>query len=51
MSIDERIGILLRAARRAELEGNERVARALRRMAAEARPIVPLDTPAPLPTH
>jgi len=44
MTIDERIGFLLRAARRAELEGNERAARALRRMADEARPLVPVDS-------
>jgi hypothetical protein len=39
MTMDERIRFLLRAATRAEDEGNERVARNFRRMAEEARPI------------
>lgn len=43
MKTEERIGFLLRAARRAELEGNDRVARAFRRMADEARPLSPID--------
>jgi hypothetical protein len=38
MTMDERIRFLLRAATRAEDEGNERVARNFRRMAEEARP-------------
>lgn len=40
MSVEERIRYLLRAALRAEGEGNSRVARSLRRMAEEARPTV-----------
>jgi hypothetical protein len=39
MTMDERIRFLLRAATRAEGEGNERVARNFRRMAEEARPV------------
>lgn len=39
MSMDERIRFLLRAATRAEGEGDERSARNLRRMAEEARPL------------
>lgn len=39
MSVEERIRYLLRAAVRAEREGSERAARALRRMAEEARPL------------
>lgn len=39
MSLELRIQYLLRAAARAEAEGQERVARALRRMADEARPL------------
>ena len=39
MTVDERIRFLLRAARRAEGEGNERIARLFRRMADEARPL------------
>jgi len=39
MSVDERIRILLRAATRAEGEGDDRVARILRRRAEEARPL------------
>ena len=39
MTMDERIRFLLRAATRAEDEGNERVARNFRRMAEDARPI------------
>lgn len=39
MSVEERIRYLLRAAMRAEQEGAERTARALRRMAEEARPL------------
>ena len=35
MSFDERVQHILRAAERAEQEGNERVARSLRRMAAD----------------
>jgi len=38
MSVEERIRYLLRAALRAEYEGDSRVARTLRRMAEEARP-------------
>lgn len=37
--IEERIRYLRRAASRAEVEGNLRVARILRRMAAEAVPV------------
>ena len=39
MSIDERIRYLLRAATRAEDEGDVRVARLYRRMAQEAQPV------------
>jgi len=39
MSMDERIRFLLRAATRAEVEGDERIARIFRRMAEEARPL------------
>lgn len=39
MSVEERIGFLLKAAGRAEREGAVRAARALRRMAEEARPL------------
>lgn len=39
MTVDERIRFLLRAATRAEDEGNERVARNFRRMAEDARPV------------
>lgn len=39
MSMDERIRFLLRAATRAEGEGDERIARIFRRMAEEARPL------------
>ena len=39
MTMDERIRFLLRAATRAEDEGNERIARNFRRMAEEARPV------------
>jgi hypothetical protein len=39
MTVDERIRFLLRAATRAEDEGNERMARNFRRMAEDARPI------------
>jgi len=39
MTMEERIGYLLRAASRAEDEGDPRVALALRRMAEEARPL------------
>jgi len=39
MSSEERIGFLLRAAERAESEGEVRVARSLRRMAEEAHPL------------
>jgi hypothetical protein len=39
MTMDERIRFLLRAATRAEDEGNERVARNFRRMAEDARPV------------
>ncbi len=45
MTIEERIRYLLHAAGRAEQEGAERVARSLRRMAEEARP---LEVPSPL---
>ena len=41
MSVDERIRYLMQAALRAEREGSERVARSLRRMAEEARPLDP----------
>ncbi len=41
MSIEERIHYLLQAAMRAEDEGESRIAQALRRMAAEARPVGP----------
>lgn len=39
MSMDERIRFLLRAANRAEGDGDTRVARLYRRMAEEARPV------------
>ena len=39
MSMDERVRFLLRAATRAEVEGDERAARIFRRMAEEARPL------------
>ena len=39
MSMDERIRYLLRAATRAEGEGDLRIARIFRRMAEEARPL------------
>lgn len=39
MSMDERIWFLLRAATRAEGEGDRRIARIFRRMAEEARPL------------
>jgi len=39
MSMDERIRFLLRAASRAEGDGDERAARIFRRMAEEARPL------------
>ncbi|MBW3535223.1 MAG: hypothetical protein KY453_08425 [Gemmatimonadetes bacterium] len=46
MGIEDRIRYLLRAARRAEIEGDDRVAQALRRMADEAGPAGPaLDLP------
>ena len=45
MSADEGIRILLRAASRAEGEGDERVARILRRRAREARPVDGWDLP------
>lgn len=40
MSVEDRIRYLLRAALRAEREGAERAARALRQMAEDARPLV-----------
>lgn len=39
MTVDERIRFLLRAATRAEGEGDLRVARSFRRMAEDARPL------------
>lgn len=39
MTMDERIRFLLRAATRAEGEGDQRIARIFRRMAEEARPL------------
>lgn len=39
MSMEERVRFLLRIARRAEGEGNERAAGLFRRMADEARPL------------
>jgi hypothetical protein len=39
MTMDDRVRFLLRAATRAEDEGNERVARNFRRMAEDARPV------------
>lgn len=39
MTVDERIRFLLRAATRAQSEGNERIARNFRRMAEDARPV------------
>jgi len=47
MSMDERIRILLRVATRAEGEGDDRVARILRRRAEESRPL-DVDIPAEL---
>jgi len=38
MNNDERIGFLLRAAARAERDGNHRIAGVFRRMAEDARP-------------
>ena len=49
MNFDERIGFLLRAAARAERDGDARVASALRRMADEARPFEPRDADGVLP--
>ncbi len=43
MSVDERIGYLLRAACRADGEGNARMADVLRRMAREALPVGEVD--------
>lgn len=40
MNVEERVRYLLRAALRAEGEGDRQVARALRRMAEEALPVV-----------
>ncbi len=40
MSIEQRVRYILDAAARAEREGHERAARALRRMAEETRPLV-----------
>jgi len=40
MTVEERIRYLLHAAVRAEQEGAEKVARSLRRMAEEARPLI-----------
>ena len=40
MSLDDRIRYLLKAATRAEGEGQTRIAQTLRRMAEEARPLV-----------
>lgn len=39
MGMEERVRFLLRAARRAENEGDERIAHAFRRMAEESRPL------------
>ncbi len=39
MSVEERIRFLMRAAQRAEREGSARVARSLRLMAEQARPL------------
>lgn len=39
MSVEDRVKFLLRIARREEGEGNERMARLFRRMAAEAQPL------------
>jgi len=39
MSMDERIRFLLRAATRAEGEGDQRIARIFRRVAEDARPL------------
>ena len=44
MSMDERIRFLLRAASRAEGEGDERAARIFRRMAEDARPLEAVST-------
>jgi hypothetical protein len=49
MRLDERIEFLLRAAARAERDGEARVAHALRRMADEARPFDPHHPTGPLP--
>ena len=40
MSMEDRVRYLLQAAMRAESEGQLRIARSLRRMAEEARPLV-----------
>lgn len=49
MTIDERIRYLLRAAARAEEEGNVRLAELFRRMADDARTAEPAPPPSPLP--
>lgn len=41
MGVEDRIRYLMKAALRAEAEGDDRVARTLRRMAEEALPVVP----------
>lgn len=46
MSIEERIRFLMQAAVRAEQEGSDRVARSLRRMAEQARPLEADPAPA-----
>ena len=47
-NIDDKIRWLLHAALRAERDGEERVASALRRMAEESRPLVPTEMDAAL---
>ncbi len=49
MSAESRVGFLLRAAERAEREGNARLARTLREMARELRPLDRALRPPPLP--
>lgn len=49
MSAESRVGFLLRAAERAEREGNERLAVSLRKMARELRPAETALKPPPLP--
>lgn len=51
MTMDERIRFLLRAATRAEGEGDRRIAQIFRRMAEEARPLDPSEVVPELQGH